>query len=125
MKQISFAATCSLLLLCFSLSCTQFNHHNISLTVSENEQYYTLLASYNETRQYAADKCLDKYFGKASNTLFVNTRIDGNISLDDGTDFYIRKKPGYLKIKFDKSKNSIACYNTLKAFSNDLKNVLQ
>ena len=106
MKLISFTAVCSLFILSLCLSCGRTHHNNISLTVSESEHYFTILAHYNEDQQHAVDKCMNRHFGNASNMSFINTRIKANISMDNGTIFYIEKKPGFLNVKFNKEKNS-------------------
>ena len=68
---------------------------------------------------------MNKHFGRASNMSFANTRIKGNIAMDNGTNFYIEKKPGFLDIKFDKNENSTSAYQEIKAFGSDLKSAIQ
>jgi len=55
---------------------------------------------------------------------FVNTRIDGDLTLDDKTTFYIKKKPGFLEIKLNKNRNSSSSYHTIKELGEGLKGVL-
>jgi len=125
MKKNLFAAICILPALYCTISCTQLGHHNINITMSESGHYYKMVAYYNKSRSLEVDKYMDKHFGKASNMSFVNTRIDGDIAMNDGTNFYINKKAGYLKITFDKNKNSLHAYKEVKAFGNDLKLAVQ
>jgi len=62
--------------------------------------------------------------GDASNMSFTNTRIDGQLSLNDHTTFYIKKYPGYLKIKLDKGKNSDESYYRIKEMCEGIKKVI-
>lgn len=68
---------------------------------------------------------MNRHFGKVSRMSFANARIDADITLDDGTNFYIKKKTGFLKIKFDKEKNTADAYYELKALGTDLKSAIQ
>src|ERR1700759_4726304 len=105
MKRISFAFLCNLFLLCFCVSCNHL-HHGISIQVSESGHYYTMNAYYDPDETRDVEKYMNYKIGDASNMSFTNTRIDGQLALNDHTTFYIKKYPGYLKIKLDKSKNS-------------------
>lgn len=52
---------------------------------------------------------------------FVNSRIDGKPVLDDHTIFYIKKYPGFIKIKRNKDENSDEAYYKIKAMCEGLK----
>lgn len=56
---------------------------------------------------------------------FVNTRIDGQLTLDDRTTFTISKYPGMLEIDFDKRKNSADSYAEIKALAEGLRSALK
>ena len=84
-----------------------------SIKHSQYDHYYEMTAEFNPERTDEVDRYLDQELS-SGNMSFVNSRIDGNIALDDKTTFYIKKKPGYLNIKFDKEKNSEAAFTKLK-----------
>ncbi len=63
--------------------------------------------------------------GTRNNMSFINTKINGQLALDDHTTFYIKKYPGYLQIKFEKEKNSGASYKEIKDLDEGLKRVMQ
>ena len=84
-----------------------------------------MITCYDKRRSAEVDRYMDKHFGKASNMSFANSRIDGDIAMDDGTRFYIKKKPGYLEIKFDRAENSFASFKEVKALGDDLKHLTQ
>jgi hypothetical protein len=81
-------------------------------------------ARFDEDRTRAVEAYMDKQLGSASNTSFVNTRIDGRIALDDHAVFYIRIFPGQLKIELDKYKNSADSYYKVKSMCEGLKDMI-
>ncbi|HEY1871308.1 MAG TPA: hypothetical protein VGG71_09630 [Chitinophagaceae bacterium] len=120
MKQSSMAIVCNLFMVCCSLSCSRLNH-SINLTVSESERYYKIEAHYNIDNTGAVEKCMDDHLRKHGDPSFMNTSIDGNLTLNNGTTFYIKNYPGQLEIKFDKTENSTAALNDIKSLAKDLK----
>lgn len=125
MKKISLVILCNLFVLCFSLSCKQDNHHNVSIHISDSEQYYKIYAYYNEDKTRGVEKYMNDKIGTRNNMSFINTKINGQLALDDHTTFYIKKYPGYLQIKFEKEKNSGASYKEIKDLDEGLKRVMQ
>lgn len=57
--------------------------------------------------------------------LFVNTRIDGRVGLDDHTTFFIKKSPGHLKIELNKRENSYDSYREIKSLCEGIKEVVK
>ena len=111
-------------MLCFIISCSRLGGHNINYDVSESGTYFTIHAKYDKQQSEEVDRFMDRYFDKHKNVSFTNTIIDATLTLDDGTNFYIKKQPGYLSIKFNKEKNSPAAYRQMKLFSERLKTVM-
>lgn len=112
-------------MLCFSISCGHLDHHNISIHVSESSHDYKFLAHYDKSKTRDVDEYMDDEIGRNSNMSFVNSQIDGKISLDDRTTFYIKKSPGHLQINFDKDENSTASYREIKKMAEGLKEVMK
>lgn len=125
MKKISLALVCNLFLLYFSVSCTELGNHNIDIHISESQHDYKFLAHYDENKTRNVDEYMDEKIGRRSNMSFENSRIDGQLALDDHTTFYIKKYPGYLEIKLDKDKNSTASYQEIKEMGEGLKDVMK
>jgi hypothetical protein len=123
MKRISFAALCNLFVLCFSLSCQQL-HHNTNIQVSESGNYYILSAQYDPDATKSLENYMTAKIGRTSNMSFANTRMKGQLTLDDNTTFYIQKYPGYLEIKLDKRKNSYASYQRMKQMCEGIKKAI-
>jgi hypothetical protein len=81
-------------------------------------------ASFRENQTRAVEEYMDDQIGRRNNISFVDTRIDGNIGLDDHTYFFIRKFPGHLNIELDKRKNSADSYREIKSVCEGIKEVL-
>ena len=124
MKRISFAVLCNLYMLCFCLSCEQINHHSVSIHVSDSQHYYKMYAHYNRGKAGNMDEYMTDEIGRASNMSFVNTRIDGKLTLDDHTNFYLKKYPGYIEIKLDKEENSGDAYRKIKTMCEGIKQII-
>ena len=112
MKKITILL-CVLALLTTIISCG-FPGGSIDINHSQYGHYYEMTAKFNPDKTIQVDKYLDRELS-GGDRVFVNTRMDGEITLDNNTTFYIKKSPGYLKIKFDKVKNSDEAYSKVKS----------
>lgn len=106
------------------LSCSRLNKNNIHIKVSESEHNYSLDAKYKESETRAIDNYLDDHLGKGNHISFINTRINADLTLNDGTKFYMDKAPGKLIIKFNKDENSMASYINIKDLAEGLKPIM-
>lgn len=80
-------------------------------------------ASFSRGKTGAVERYMDDMLESGSMS-FRHTRIDGDIALDDHSIFYIKKRAGYLYIRFDKDQNSDAAYYKIKAMCEGIKRVL-
>jgi hypothetical protein len=101
-----------------------FPDGSISIKHSQYDHYYEMTAKFNPERTTRVDKYLDQELAAGSMS-FVKTEIDGDITLDDKTTFYIKKSPGYLNIKFDKEKNSAQAYTKIKSVLEGINEVVR
>lgn len=101
-----------------------FPDGSINIKHSQYSHYYEMTAEFNPEETTKVDKWLDKELA-AGDMSFVNTRMDGEITLDDKTTFYIKKSPGYLNIKFDKEKNSDAAFVKVKSVCDGINEVVR
>ena len=124
MKKNSWALVCNLVMLWFCISCTQSNNDNVNINISESEHYYKMLAHFSTGKTTAVDDFMDYKIGNSSNMSFANSRIDGKLSLDDHTTFYIKKYPGYLQIKLNKDENAAEAYERIKSMCEGIKKVI-
>lgn len=114
---------CLLSAVCF-FSCRYFDNDNINIGYTETGHYYTMKAHFGRNKTRGVEEYMNSKIGTASNMSFVNTRIDGQLALDDHTTFYIKKYPGFLEIKLDKNQNSYEGYQEVKAMCEGIKEQL-
>ena len=86
---------------------------SLDIKHSQYSHYYEMTAKFNPDKTTQVDRYLDRELS-GGDRVFVNTRMDGELTLDNKTTFYIKKSPGYLNIKFDKEKNSDEAYVKVK-----------
>ena len=67
---------------------------------------------------------MDDKIGNRNNVSFANTKIDGKITLDDHTTFYIKKYPGYLQLKLDKEENTVESYQRIRSMCEGIKKIV-
>jgi hypothetical protein len=92
--------------------------------LSESNYYYKIIAAYPVQHTADVERYMSQKLGKESNVSYVNTYIDAEITLNDGTKFYMKNAPGNMELKLDKSKNTYAAYRKIKAFGEGLQPVL-
>ena len=83
-----------------------------------------MTAKFNPDRTAAVERWLDKELA-SGNVSFANTQIDGTITLDDKSTFYMKKSPGFLNIKLDKEKNSESTYKKLRSVCEGINDVVR
>ena len=124
-KSFILSGACMLLLL-FTLSCTDFgNNHNTSISVSENERTYKLSANFSRNKTKTVHEYMDKKLNKYTELSFVNSEIDGDVRLNNGATFYVKSLPGKLEIELDKRENSTEAYAVVKDMCSGIKDVVK
>ena len=101
-----------------------FPDGSISIKHSQYDHYYEMTAKFNPEKTTKVDKYLDEELS-SSNMSFVNIEMDGEITLDNKTNFYVKKSPGYLHIKFDKKKNSDEAFTKIKSVCEGINDVVR
>ena len=101
-----------------------FPDGSISIKHSQYDHYYEMTAKFNPEKTPKVDKYLDQELATGDMS-FTNTQMDGEITLDNKTTFYIRKSAGYLNIKFDKEKNSEEAFYKIKAVCDGINDVVR
>ncbi len=110
---------------CISVISCRHNERDINITYNESDQYYSMIAHFGKSKTRGVEKYMDHKLGKKSNISFMNAQIDGNVTLDDDTRFYLKKQPGLIKIKLDKTSNSDEAYVRVKAMCQGIKKVVK
>jgi len=119
-----FAILLTVLLPVITITSCGFPDGSISIKHSQYDHYYEMTAKFNPEKTTEVDRYLDKELS-AGTMAFVNTRMDGELTLDDKTTFYVKKSPGYLNIKFDKEKNSDEAFSKVKSVCEGINEVVR
>jgi hypothetical protein len=104
-----------------SVSCRHIGNGNTDISYSDTHHYYSMEADFSKNRTRDVEEYMDESLGTTSNTSFVNTRIEGQLALNDHTTFYIKKYPGYIQIRLDKTKNSYESYQRIRSMCEGIK----
>jgi hypothetical protein len=96
--------------------------HNTEISISESDNYYQLHAYFNRNKTKRLQRFMDAQLHQRHT--FVNSRIDGSITLDDKTNFYIKTSPGVLFIKLNKGTNDFDSYYRVKQMGEGIKRTL-
>ena len=105
-------------------SCRWHHYGNTDISYKESGHHYSMKAYFNKNKTRKLENYMDHEIGDRSNMSFVNTRIDGQIALDDRTTFYIKKYPGFLEINLDKEENSYESYQKIRIMCEGIKEVV-
>jgi hypothetical protein len=98
------------------------NGRNTSIRVKENGRIYEIKASYAKNKTYRIQRFIDQELH--TRDVFSNARMDGDITLDDRSSFYVQTYPGKLIIRMDRRENDPEAYYRLKSLGEKLKRKL-
>lgn len=91
------------------------NNHNISITTKDNRSELSFKADYPTNRTAAVQKYIEQSLKEERIFSLVSDVKKVEITLTDGTWFYLNYEPGFISIRFDRAKNSFAAYNRMKS----------
>ena len=112
------------MLTCITIPSCMHHDGNLNISYSESDHYYSMKADFSKSKTRDVEEYMDRRIGGRSNISFVNSRIDGNLALNDYTTFYIKKYPGHIEIKPDKDENSYEGYHRIKSMCRGIKKIL-
>lgn len=101
-----------------------YNRNNVSVSIKEDEDEYSLQAKYNPAKTQNVQRYIQSQL--EPNKIFNNTNgmVDVTAVLDDDTKLYIKSNRGSLKIKFDKEENSEEAYYRVKEMCEEIKDII-
>ncbi|HMG68586.1 MAG TPA: hypothetical protein VK588_12900 [Chitinophagaceae bacterium] len=105
------------------IACRHFGNGNLSISNSESGRYYSMKAHFDQKKTREVEEYMNDRIGSGYMS-FVNTRIDGLLALEDHTKIYVKKYPGFIEIKIDKSQNSNEACQRIKSMCEGIKNIL-
>ncbi len=96
-----------------------FHDHDISVRIDDDDDVYRLKASFDEDRSDDVKRILNAHLHQ-----HLDTYVDANLRLDDGTSIYIKTRPGRLKINFDRSENTDENCEKLERMCDEIKDAI-
>ena len=110
-------------LTCLLISCS-YHDDNTSISYKDKEDLYAMKAHFKQDRNKAVENYLNEKIGNKNNISFSNLESDADLTLNDGTKFYLKKYAGHVEIQMDKSENSNQAYYALKEICRGMKEVV-
>lgn len=101
-----------------------FDHHNISIRINDNEDVYRMRAYYDDDLTGEVQRVINTHLKQHHSNALIRWNTEKEITLDDGTVVYIKTKPGRLKIKVDKTENPEEGCERVKEMCDEIKDVL-
>ncbi len=92
--------------------------NNISISVNDSEDRFQLYASYPRNKARRIQHLIDSRF---HNAMLRKNRVDGYMTTDDNTQFYVRTTPGRFLIRLNKNENNEEACLRLKQLGEEIK----
>ncbi len=108
---------------CIVLSSCWTNDKNIHISYKNNDDSYSMDARFSKRNTRAAEQYMNEKIGKQNNISFVNTDIDAQFTLDDGSRFYMQKSPGHILISMNKFENTPEHFQRIQEMCKGMKYV--
>ena len=124
MKNCALSLVIGLMMIAGMSSCFH-DRHDISISVSDDEDEYEMDADYRRNQSHAVQVYLNNHLLSNSGVSIRNGFVDDEIILDDKTTFYINSNPGELSIRIDKTENSEEQCERIRQACEDLKEILE
>lgn len=123
MKKYILSIALGMLVMAGLSSC--FHHrHDVSVTVTEDDDAFEMEAGYRERQTKTVQVYLNERLLKTSGTHIKNGYISDQVTLNDNARFHIISSPCELSIQFNKNENSAASYEKLKQVCSELEQIL-
>lgn len=106
------------------LSSCFHHHHDLSISVNDDEDIYRMKALYDEDRTREVQRIINAHLHSQHSLPVVHSFVDTDVTLDDGTSFHIKSRPGSLRIRVDKTGNSEEGCEQIKEMCEEIKNEL-
>jgi len=120
MKNIIISTMIGALLLSSSFSCKDSSDTKVSITDSDDT--YEFYAKFDKSKTRQIQDFINKEI--APSTLNTERDLDVTTTLDDKTQFEIKRSPGKVHIKLDKEDNSAASYIRIKKICNGIRGII-
>ena len=124
MKKKNFLFATLILAVAFLLNSCFHHHHDISVHINDDEDVYRMRANFDEDQTREVQRIINAHLQQHHSLSLIHGYTDEEITLADGTNFYIKSAPGRLKINIDKTENPEEGCENVKEMCDEISNVL-
>ena len=123
------AKTILLLIVALFISFADVSHadarqKNASVTITDSNAILGFKAKYDPDKTSRIQRYMTEAL-RETGFSFKNTRMDAQLGLTGGINFYIKSDEGELVLKFDKRKNNTADYTKFQKMCDGIKSIVQ
>ena len=97
---------------------------NVAVMISESNSILSFKAKYKSDKTDQIQRYMTEAL-RETGFSFRNTRMDAQLALTGGINFYIKSNENELVLKFDKRKNNTADYTKFKKMCDGIKAIVQ
>ncbi len=109
---------------CIFLCACRHSDSHTSIQYTDNDNAYSMNAWFSKSKTKKAERYMNEKIGRETNVSFFNKKMDVVLTLDDGSKFYLKKKPGHIVIKMNKDETSEQAYHSIKTMCKGMKDVV-
>ena len=124
MKKRNLLYAALILAMVVGLSSCFHRHHDVHVRINDDEDVYRLRASFDKDLTRDVQRVINDHLRKHQAHAFVTVYTDKEITLVDGTSFYIKSGPGRLRIKVDRTSNPEEGNEAVIEMCDEIKEVL-
>ncbi|NCI48545.1 hypothetical protein GWC95_01330 [Sediminibacterium roseum] len=97
-----------------------FRHEDqLSIKTKEKDNSYEIRAYFHRAKTKMIQRYMDRQLG--ANALFENSRMDGKVTLDNNSTFYVKTRPGYVYIRMKKNENDSSALAKIKELDHGIR----
>jgi len=101
-----------------------FFDHDTQIHVNDDEDEYHFRASFDDDLTHEVQDVINRHLGRHHSGPVAYLHTDCDFDLADGTKFYLKLKPGRVRIRFDRSDNSEENFTDMRDMCEEIKDVL-
>ncbi len=103
---------------------TSCHDHDLDIAIRDDDSDYRMRIWFEEDQTLAVQRVINEHLRQHHSISLVHGYTDTDVTLDDGTVFHIKSRPGRLRINFDKDGNSEEGCDKVMEMCDEIKDML-
>lgn len=120
-RKLLYAALILAVAVAFS-SC--FHDHDVSIHVNDDDDVYRMRAHFDDDLTGDVQRVINAHLRQHHSPASVTVFTDREITLEDGTSFYLKTEPGRLRIRINRDDNREEGFESVIQMCDEIKEVL-